>query len=147
MLSAQDIRSVMTWDRAIEALRDGHRGERPSTDEVNDALWPFAEDRNSSVDPLLRSSPELPDPNNIGRPQRSESLVVMKRPPLSGDCQGFRRPQAGCIEHRRPPMWRRHRPSDFDVLPVSTQGSGRSVKRYDHDPAVDVETSCSRRSK
>ncbi|SIT35598.1 Ornithine cyclodeaminase/mu-crystallin [Paraburkholderia ribeironis] len=30
MLSVQDIRSVMTWDLAIEALRDGHFGARPS---------------------------------------------------------------------------------------------------------------------
>jgi ornithine cyclodeaminase/alanine dehydrogenase-like protein (mu-crystallin family) len=29
-LSVRDIRSVMTWDRAIEALRDGHAGARPS---------------------------------------------------------------------------------------------------------------------
>lgn len=27
--SARDIRSVMTWERAIQALRDGHLGGRP----------------------------------------------------------------------------------------------------------------------
>jgi ornithine cyclodeaminase len=30
MLSVRDIRSVMTWDLAIEALRDGHSGTRPN---------------------------------------------------------------------------------------------------------------------
>lgn len=30
MLSVRDIRSVMTWERAIQALRDGHFGARPS---------------------------------------------------------------------------------------------------------------------
>jgi ornithine cyclodeaminase/alanine dehydrogenase-like protein (mu-crystallin family) len=34
MLSVRDIRSVMTWERAIEALRDGHLGARPSTEDL-----------------------------------------------------------------------------------------------------------------
>jgi ornithine cyclodeaminase len=42
MLSAQDIRSVMTWDRAIEALCDGHRAERPGTDDLLVQSGPFS---------------------------------------------------------------------------------------------------------
>jgi ornithine cyclodeaminase/alanine dehydrogenase-like protein (mu-crystallin family) len=42
MLSAQDIRSVMTWDRAIDALRVGHRGERPGTDDLLIQSGPFS---------------------------------------------------------------------------------------------------------
>lgn len=34
MLSAQDIRSVMTWERAIAALREGHLGARPNTGDL-----------------------------------------------------------------------------------------------------------------
>lgn len=34
MLSVRDIRSVMTWERAIQALREGHLGARPSTKDL-----------------------------------------------------------------------------------------------------------------
>ncbi|WP_028205502.1 ornithine cyclodeaminase family protein [Paraburkholderia nodosa] len=42
MLSARDIRSVMTWERAIEALRDGHRGARPRTEDLLLQSGPFS---------------------------------------------------------------------------------------------------------
>jgi len=42
MLSAREIRSVMTWERAIDALREGHRGARPSTEDLLVRNGPFS---------------------------------------------------------------------------------------------------------
>jgi ornithine cyclodeaminase/alanine dehydrogenase-like protein (mu-crystallin family) len=42
MLSVRDIRSVMTWEYAIEALREGHFGARPSTADLLLQNGPFS---------------------------------------------------------------------------------------------------------
>ena len=42
MFSVRDIRSVMNWERAIQALRHGHQGARPSTQDLLVQSGPFS---------------------------------------------------------------------------------------------------------